>query len=128
MPPFPICAALFFCLAAILPFLNRSAGKTGGNRILFTAVLPKRVWEQPTHARCHFNRRRISFLCLVISVVFFLPFLTCTPHIGVHLQFPLPTRSTPFIVCMLSSEGGPPYFHFLIGVRKTGANRILFAL
>ena len=31
----PICIVLFLCLAARLPFLNRSAGKTGANRILF---------------------------------------------------------------------------------------------
>ena len=32
-----------FSVAARLPYLNRSAGKIGVNRILFTAVLPKRV-------------------------------------------------------------------------------------
>ena len=32
-----------FSVAARLPHLNRSAGKIDENRILFTAVLPKRV-------------------------------------------------------------------------------------
>ena len=32
-----------FSVAARLPYLNRSAGKIGANRILFTAVLPKPV-------------------------------------------------------------------------------------
>ena len=32
-----------FSVAARLPYLNRSAGKIDVDRILFTAVLPKRV-------------------------------------------------------------------------------------
>ena len=33
----------FLSVAARFPYLNRSAGKTNVNRLLFTAILPKRV-------------------------------------------------------------------------------------
>jgi len=42
-PVLPAVLVIFLCVAAISPYLNRSVGKIGVNRLLFTAVLPKRV-------------------------------------------------------------------------------------